>query len=194
MKSFIRFMMIATALIFFNLSISLGESAALPSFVLDAVSLTTDLNTRIDLSSIADNPESIIFELSEYKDNCYDARYENISLNSQMYECIRGNWLIKTDNTYKFLMTFILPRPFGETIDSCQPYIDAVNDYTNTFGYPIETRWDETNKAVYGRSSISWYSKEHDITISILYVDGDISNGEFPRIQTTLMDRNRDGR
>ena len=193
MKSFILVMMIAIVLTLTNLSICLGESAALPSNVLDAISLSTNPDVRIDLSSIADNPESLVFELIEHN-GFYNADYENISLGNQMYESILGSWMLRTNNTYGIHITFELPRPFGETIDSCQPYIDAVNDYTKEFGYPIETMWDDSNKAVYGRRSISWYSKEHDITISILYVDGNISDGEFPIIQTTLRGGNQKGR
>lgn len=149
---------------------SQNDLQELYSFILDSIQ-NNDFSNEVH-----EHPNSSDISYSFYNTNIEGVSYQYIFASSN----------ITQHNDYISSMVMESNLPFGDQIHSSKIYADTVNEYISLFGNPEYTFNDETNKLMKRNNSISWYIEEYDVTLTILYLDGDIAKARFPVIETSL--------
>lgn len=125
-------------------------------------------------------------EISIFNESNISFRIENAMYSKIEYYEVIGFSFPTNDGEYYSTVELKRYMPFGEKIENSDTYINTVNEYMQRFGSPQKTSIDERNKLMYKRESISWYVDEHNLTITLMYHDGDVSRSRFPELETYI--------
>lgn len=105
--------------------------------------------------------------------------YENIVLNDTEFELIEFSGET-TDPIKLSSVRFRILRPFGETIETSQFYIDVVNYFQEIYG---REETDYTHSELWGGyPKLIWKNEENCISISLIYKNGEVAKGTSPHV------------
>lgn len=182
MKKSVSLCFFAFVLIMFFTPIVNAETLSLPSDLIKAISCKTIDEVAELVLSISTNPNDLSYEKKTLSDGKQVSIYmDDVVLSSHTYNRIYGTMTEKYFN-YKFSSS----RPFGETIETSQDFIDTVNECTQLYGPSIRTKRTALYNAEENKRAIAWYVDELDITITVAYLYGDVSELKFPEMEIIL--------
>ena len=114
---------------------------------------------------------------------------ENCKIGQHLVECL-DYYVLSEENEITLSIDIQILRPFGETMETSQTYIDTVNHYQSIYGRARGLQKDEERYIlnIHPREMnwLSWVDEEKGISIVMSYCEGDIFEGLSPSIKIRL--------
>lgn len=166
--------------------IALGESQAiiLPDVIYESLYATS---TEDIPSILEDYLDEIGGEKVDIGKKDFEFFNGKIGENHVDYVCYQ--MFVTEDKVDGSLIYIDILQPFGQTVEESQAYIDTVNYFQLKYGRATGSPTDEIKEMrieEYGRDILRWTDTENNFNISIIYADGNISEGKSPYIEFAL--------
>ena len=166
--------------------IALGESQAiiLPDVIYESLYATSTEELPRILEDYLNEMGGELVDISSKSFEFFNGR---IGENHVDYLCYQ--MFVTEDKVDGSLICIDILQPFGQTVEESQAYIDTVNYFQSKYGRATGSPSEDIREIrikEYGRDILRWVEQERNIIISMLYVDGNISEGASPYIEFTL--------
>lgn len=185
-------MLIPMLILLCHYSVATSESQAiiLPDVVYESLYATS----TEDIPSILDD---YLDEMGGEKvDNgTKDFEFFNGRIGENQVDYVCYQMFVVEDEVNGSLIYIDVLQPFGQAVEESQAYIDTVNYFQLKYGRATGSSTDEIKEMrikEYGRDILRWTDTENNFNISIIYVDGNISEGRSPIIEFALEHRHPD--